>query len=104
MEEKLFVKEKLVLLVVEIAKREWPQRWSGMLEQLTQIAQLGVRLLYLEFIISNMIETYDEEYYLEDNECFHLFSLLNGNRRRSASWCSWPCALLRTRLNCMETI
>lgn len=43
MEEKLFVKEKLVLLVVEIAKREWPQRWSGMLEYLTQIAQLGVR-------------------------------------------------------------
>ncbi len=40
--EKNFIKEKIVELVVEIAKREWPQRWKGMLDFLIQIAQMGV--------------------------------------------------------------
>lgn len=37
-----FVKEKLVTVVVEIAKREWPQQWPELLPTLFQLAQQGV--------------------------------------------------------------
>lgn len=42
--EAIFVKEKLVRLIVEIIKRDWPQRWPTLFADLTQACALGVRL------------------------------------------------------------
>ncbi|EGG15791.1 armadillo-like helical domain-containing protein [Cavenderia fasciculata] len=39
--EQRFIKEKMVTVIVEIVKRDWPQRWSNLLESLVQISQLG---------------------------------------------------------------
>jgi hypothetical protein len=45
--EKTFIKEKIVELVIEVAKREWPQRWTDMFDYFLQIAQMGV--CYIRF-------------------------------------------------------
>ncbi|GAM21676.1 hypothetical protein SAMD00019534_048510 [Acytostelium subglobosum LB1] len=39
--EQKFIKEKLVTVVVEIVKRDWPQRWANLLESLIQISSMG---------------------------------------------------------------
>eukprot|EP01132_Coremiostelium_polycephalum_P008052 gene8052-9906_t len=39
--EQKFIKEKIVTIVVEIIKREWPQRWNNLLDRLIQISNLG---------------------------------------------------------------
>jgi exportin-5 len=39
--EKHFVKEKLAKLVAEVAKRQFPQRWQSMWEQLQQVWSVG---------------------------------------------------------------
>lgn len=40
--EKLFVKEKLSQVVVEIAKREWPQHWLNLIDMLLELLKQGV--------------------------------------------------------------
>jgi exportin-5 len=40
--EKTYVKEKLASIVVEVAKREWPQHWTDMMDNLLRIAGMGV--------------------------------------------------------------
>lgn len=42
-EEEHYIKEKVVSLVIEVAKREWPQRWSDLFTNLFHIATLGVK-------------------------------------------------------------
>eukprot|EP01133_Synstelium_polycarpum_P002453 gene2453-2789_t len=37
----IFIKEKLVTVIVEIVKRDWPQRWSGLLDSLVTISKIG---------------------------------------------------------------
>ena len=39
----LYVKEGLGRLVVELAKKTWPQHWQTFLEDLDLLAQHGVR-------------------------------------------------------------
>jgi hypothetical protein len=41
--EARFVKEKLVTVVVEIAKRDWPQRWDGFVPSLVAVGSRGPR-------------------------------------------------------------
>jgi len=41
-DEPLHVKEALSRLVVEITKREWPQKWGSLLPDLNSICALGV--------------------------------------------------------------
>eukprot|EP01103_Thecamoeba_quadrilineata_P003370 TRINITY_DN1315_c0_g1_i1.p2 TRINITY_DN1315_c0_g1~~TRINITY_DN1315_c0_g1_i1.p2 ORF type:complete len:548 (-),score=72.33 TRINITY_DN1315_c0_g1_i1:1753-3396(-) len=36
-----FIKEKTVAIIVAVAKREWPERWAGLLDQLVSIGNLG---------------------------------------------------------------
>jgi len=45
LEEKVYLKEKIASLVVHIAKREWPQNWTGMVQTLCEIAARGVSFL-----------------------------------------------------------
>eukprot|EP01135_Chromosphaera_perkinsii_P008129 Nk52_evm45s1129 gene=Nk52_evmTU45s1129 len=63
--ERKFIKEKLSQLVVEIAKREWPQHWPGMIDSLFQIAGLGevqLELVLLVFLSLNEdIERFNDE-------------------------------------------
>jgi Exportin 1-like protein len=42
--EQTYIKEKAATLVVEIAKRDWPQQWEDLLNNLVQISLIGVRL------------------------------------------------------------
>jgi exportin-5 len=44
LEEPLHIKESLARLVVEIIKREWPQKWKTLLQDLTTICNMGVRI------------------------------------------------------------
>ncbi|MPC27849.1 Exportin-5 [Portunus trituberculatus] len=39
--EHLYVKDKVSRLVVEMMKREWPQHWPGLLEELHQLSKRG---------------------------------------------------------------
>lgn len=39
--EHLFVKDKVSRLVVEMIKREWPQQWPGLLDELHQLSRRG---------------------------------------------------------------
>ncbi|EFA77728.1 hypothetical protein PPL_12340 [Heterostelium album PN500] len=39
--EQKFIKEKMVTVIVEIVKRDWPQRWANLLDSLVQISSLG---------------------------------------------------------------
>jgi len=41
-DEPLHIKEALSRLVVEITKREWPQKWGSLLPDLNSICALGV--------------------------------------------------------------
>ena len=41
--EKPFIKEKLSRLIVEIAKRDWPQRWLSFLDDLLVLLEDTVR-------------------------------------------------------------
>lgn len=41
-QEKKFIKEKAVAVVVEMAIRDWPQQWPNFLDLLVQIAAMGV--------------------------------------------------------------
>jgi len=36
-----FIKEKFGSIVVDVAKREWPQNWPALIEQLCRIATIG---------------------------------------------------------------
>lgn len=45
LEEENFIKEKIVSIIVEIAKREWPQRWQ-LFPHLFKLATSG-RVSYL---------------------------------------------------------
>lgn len=51
LDEKSFIKNKVTSLVVEIAKREWPQRWPNLLEQLIDVSKLGEAQAELIFLI-----------------------------------------------------
>ncbi|CAG0891346.1 unnamed protein product [Darwinula stevensoni] len=46
-EQKLFIKDSLSRLLVEMAKREWPQQWPTMLSELSSICSLGARQMEL---------------------------------------------------------
>ncbi|KAK4329340.1 hypothetical protein Pmani_000289 [Petrolisthes manimaculis] len=39
--EQLYIKDKVSRLVVEMMKREWPQQWPGLLEELHQLSKRG---------------------------------------------------------------
>jgi hypothetical protein len=41
--EKPFIKEKVSRLIVEIAKRDWPQRWLSFLDDLLVLLEDTVR-------------------------------------------------------------
>eukprot|EP00026_Physarum_polycephalum_P001024 Phypoly_transcript_01025.p1 GENE.Phypoly_transcript_01025~~Phypoly_transcript_01025.p1 ORF type:complete len:1165 (+),score=182.52 Phypoly_transcript_01025:289-3495(+) len=41
MVEQIYIKEKVATLVVEIAKRDWPQQWDDLLNNLVQISMMG---------------------------------------------------------------
>ncbi|KAJ5074860.1 exportin-5 [Anaeramoeba ignava] len=60
LQEKTFIKEKIVSLLNEIVKREWPQRWPNLLEELISLADKGFseRELCLIFIRSFSDELY----------------------------------------------
>lgn len=38
---KKFVQEKVVAIVVDLAKREWPQNWPSLLESLFELGKVG---------------------------------------------------------------
>ena len=42
-DEPFHIKEALARLVVEITKREWPQKWGSLLPDLNDICTMGVR-------------------------------------------------------------
>jgi hypothetical protein len=42
LEEPLFIKEKIVRAIVEMAKRQWPQAWPSLLPDLITICNMGV--------------------------------------------------------------
>lgn len=44
LEEQMHIKDALSRIVVEIAKREWPQQWSSMIDELDAICSCGVRI------------------------------------------------------------
>lgn len=46
-DEPLHIKEALSRLVVEITKREWPQKWGSLLPDLNSICALGVSQVLL---------------------------------------------------------
>ena len=41
-DEPIHIKEALSRLIVEITKREWPQKWGSLLPDLNSICGLGV--------------------------------------------------------------
>ena len=47
-DEPLHIKEALSRLVVEITKREWPQKWGSLLPDLNSICALGVSQVYFQ--------------------------------------------------------
>jgi hypothetical protein len=49
MVEQVYIKEKAATLVVEIAKRDWPQHWDDLLNNLVQISMMGVIISSLPF-------------------------------------------------------
>ncbi|KAL6061978.1 hypothetical protein QOT17_012547 [Balamuthia mandrillaris] len=72
-EEKPFIKEKAVSLVIDIALREWPQHWSDLLDLLVKIAGLGD--VQLELILIALRNLCDE---------IHLFDLRLTDKRKHA--------------------
>ena len=42
--EERYLKDGTAKIIVEMAKREWPQNWTNMVEEITQCAQLGVSM------------------------------------------------------------
>ena len=51
-DEPLHIKEALSRLVVEITKREWPQKWGSLLPDLNSISALGVSQVLLTVQLS----------------------------------------------------
>ena len=51
-DEPAHIKEQLSRIIVEIAKREWPQKWDSLLPDLNSICGLGVRSIYQLFLKS----------------------------------------------------
>eukprot|EP01104_Vermistella_antarctica_P012756 TRINITY_DN3750_c3_g1_i1.p1 TRINITY_DN3750_c3_g1~~TRINITY_DN3750_c3_g1_i1.p1 ORF type:complete len:1124 (-),score=301.77 TRINITY_DN3750_c3_g1_i1:588-3959(-) len=49
--EKRFIHEKLASLVVSIVKREWPQRWPDLMDNLQQLCQIGDTQLELVLVV-----------------------------------------------------
>lgn len=49
LEEQLYIKDALSRIVVEMAKREWPQQWPSMLSELDSIYSLGVSKMMNKF-------------------------------------------------------
>src|SRR5690349_14989242 len=47
----LFLQEKVVKLVAEIAKRDWPQEWKDMLEKLVKLTALNELTLQLVILV-----------------------------------------------------
>ena len=45
--EHAHIKDGLTRVVVEMAKREWPQQWPSFLQELSDICSLGVRNIYM---------------------------------------------------------
>ncbi|KAF4520177.1 hypothetical protein B566_EDAN003889 [Ephemera danica] len=41
MDEKLYIKDGVARLVVEMIKREWPQQWPGLLDELNELCSRG---------------------------------------------------------------
>ncbi len=46
LEEQPFIKEKVATIIVEIAKRDWPQQWADLLNTLVQISLIGVSKMH----------------------------------------------------------
>jgi len=52
-EEHMHIKDALSRLVVEIAKREWPQQWPDMIDELNVICCCGVRIVFFHYFFFN---------------------------------------------------
>eukprot|EP01083_Nonionella_stella_P274444 931588_1 len=54
-EERRFIKEKIVQLLVSVVKREWPQNWPELVDQLFQLTQHSNESLELVLIVFRTI-------------------------------------------------
>ncbi|GBN19580.1 Exportin-5 [Araneus ventricosus] len=45
LEEEMCIKDAMSRVVVELAKREWPQHWTSLMEELHNICRLGVFII-----------------------------------------------------------
>ncbi len=48
--EHAHIKDGLTRIVVEMMKREWPQQWPSLMQELDQLCKLGVRLVTFFFL------------------------------------------------------
>nr|XP_054759468.1 exportin-5-like [Lytechinus pictus] len=72
LEEENFIKEGPVKIVVEMIKREWPQQWPSLLEELDQMCQIGDSQTELVLLILLRL--------VEDVVSFH--NVQQGRRRK----------------------
>ncbi|XP_030854672.1 exportin-5 isoform X2 [Strongylocentrotus purpuratus] len=75
LEEENYIKEGLVKIVVEMIKREWPQQWPSLLEELDQMCQIGDSQTELVLLILLRL--------VEDVVSFHN---VQQSRRRKDLW------------------
>ncbi|KJE92925.1 hypothetical protein CAOG_03807 [Capsaspora owczarzaki ATCC 30864] len=63
--EPLYIKEKLAQVIVELAKRDWPQRWPTFFDELPELSKIGpfqtlVTLMILRTLAQDTMEFNDD--------------------------------------------
>lgn len=62
MDEQQYIKEKGAALVVEIAKRDWPQKWKTLVPNLFEIARAGEKQIELVLLVLKNLVLEVKEY------------------------------------------
>lgn len=62
LEEQQYIKEKGAALVVEVAKRDWPQKWKTLVPNLFEIARAGEKQIELVLLVLKNLVLEVKEY------------------------------------------
>jgi len=78
LEEMELIKEKLVVILLELVKREWPQNWPNIFDQLNSIAQQGPSQQELVVMFLGVLPTANQDTNFTQRRCKDLFNAINN--------------------------